>query len=912
MFYFWFHCAFIKDNYLCLRKRDLEKACKDTSCKIYSASFKIELIFNSVDDKENQENDKNKENQDKKYCGECNIPITAADNSVSLIKGQFHLECIHCENCGRKFSSKNQRNCIIKDGRATCDQCEFTEFFSKCHSCLRSLTTENIVQFENFAWHKECFRCFTCHKLFDHKKEEEFQFDESKSNLLCADSVNGCKSNRICGLGNACCVKNTPSNREMVKMIESIGKSWHECCFRCVECKKVLSSKSDKYYEKEGNPCCYSHEDNAQSVVEESHDCFVCGKDIQPNKHKLITVFEEYLHDYCFYCQFDGCNEHWDYSKLTENGINNCQEFIQIKQGKLMCKSHDNLFACFSCNKLIFPDNNNPLIIIDTLQSLFYYHFACLCCYICKTTIFQSLAPLLGYVPMNLPHCKKDTFRITFSNDFGRHSRIDMNHVGLDLGSAITIPGNTLKLFTLQNYLPICNKHKKECEKCKQMISDNSELVIVGKKNCFHRDCFSCFYSKCRKLLAIGNFIKIDFNNEQFYYCASHPICNICQFPIKHTEGHEDRLTVTTLDGEELLQDENGQFHAKCYCCFTCKQKIRSAEHSGMYERKLYCISCYPGLTCSYCSKVIDESTGEGHINILKKNNYHLNCFNCSICLEPFPSISEAIKVSEEGKPICKKCSTVLCDYCSKPIDAEFIECEDTAKKFHPNCFRCFLCTSVIANESYGMIDGDIFCIACLKRPVHTLACPICSKVIVLFFFFFSEFNFFKKQTATRDSREMNGKRYHNNCLHCKLCRVDISSVFNGADLLCNQCSSLQRDSNNSFNKIDEIINQPKKQIVSIYDDSQHQTKFLPKHLSARPQLASSFGSHRSSCSNLPASQNAARANTIPSKKGYLKKEGGRIKTVKRRWFVLAGSTLTYSTAPDVNYYYFFFFVNLY
>ena len=41
MFYFWFHTAYIKNNYFCLRKRDLEQACKDTNCKHFSNGFKI-------------------------------------------------------------------------------------------------------------------------------------------------------------------------------------------------------------------------------------------------------------------------------------------------------------------------------------------------------------------------------------------------------------------------------------------------------------------------------------------------------------------------------------------------------------------------------------------------------------------------------------------------------------------------------------------------------------------------------------------------------------------------------------------------------------------------------------------------------------------------------------------------------
>jgi hypothetical protein len=41
MLFFWFHTSYINNNYLCLRKRDLERAGKDKQCKHFAAGFKV-------------------------------------------------------------------------------------------------------------------------------------------------------------------------------------------------------------------------------------------------------------------------------------------------------------------------------------------------------------------------------------------------------------------------------------------------------------------------------------------------------------------------------------------------------------------------------------------------------------------------------------------------------------------------------------------------------------------------------------------------------------------------------------------------------------------------------------------------------------------------------------------------------
>jgi hypothetical protein len=76
--------------------------------------------------------------------------------------------------------------------------------------------------------------------------------------------------------------------------------------------------------------------------------------------------------------------------------------------------------------------------------------------------------------------------------------------------------------------------------------------------------------------------------------------------------------------------------------------------------------------------------------------------------------------------------------------------------------------------------------------------------------------------------------------------------------------------------------------------------------------LRSSVASHRQMSFDAPGfmSDKPAPAPEFKDRDGYLRKQGGRVKSMKRRWFVLKGNTLTYSVSPNVILAYFFVFFN--
>jgi hypothetical protein len=70
--------------------------------------------------------------------------------------------------------------------------------------------------------------------------------------------------------------------------------------------------------------------------------------------------------------------------------------------------------------------------------------------------------------------------------------------------------------------------------------------------------------------------------------------------------------------------------------------------------------------------------------------------------------------------------------------------------------------------------------------------------------------------------------------------------------------------------------------------------------------LRSSVASHRqlsfdSEISGSPRGSSSESKPETKEREGYLRKEGGRVKNMKRRYFILKGNTLTYSVSPNVS-----------
>jgi len=90
-------------------------------------------------------------------------------------------------------------------------------------------------------------------------------------------------------------------------------------------------------------------------------------------------------------------------------------------------------------------------------------------------------------------------------------------------------------------------------------------------------------------------------------------------------------------------------WHPEHFACGNCHNELGTAsffEHDGMP----HCERCYKGLFCSRCGKCDKPIMGSVITALSKK--WHVDCFTCSTCNQPFPGGSF---FERDGYPFCKQ-----------------------------------------------------------------------------------------------------------------------------------------------------------------------------------------------------------------------------------------------------------------
>jgi hypothetical protein len=487
---------------------------------------------------------------------------------------------------------------------------------------MRPLTDQKIIEQGDSGWHFDCFRCVFCKKLFEFKHNQEYVFHDNLP--YCPEHV-GFAAGMICQ--SAKC--NHP--QDLQNIISALGKTFHKECFTCIECGRVLNSSMDSYFEKDGFPCCQHHN---KPIL-----CYLCSENIP--RFEVVSALNENWHRRCFRCQEANCSQSWD--------VETCEEFVELRQGKPVCKHHG-LLTCSHCSKTV---SGQDLLQIENQD----WHKNCFKCNVCG---------------MILNHSSEYFF---------------------------------------EDGLPSCASHQRICFECQQNIRPD-DLIQALNEN-WHRNCFRCQMEGCGELLEEGDYLQV--NN--LHFCSRHPHCTKCRSPIPD---------------HEVYHDHNGQFHRRCFCCAGCSTPL-DPDNCGFHGRQLMCPDCHPAPKCDGCGKILEQ----GHIAVLTRH-YHIECFLCSKCEEPFASVTEAIAVAADGKPICASCSAILCEVCQKPILEKVLQSQGAS--FHPDCFRCCSCREPMRGN-YGMVDEVAYCAGCLSAPLLP-NCDVCNNVCNNFFLIF----FYKKK----------------------------------------------------------------------------------------------------------------------------------------------------------------------
>ncbi|KAG7199072.1 hypothetical protein KM043_017973 [Ampulex compressa] len=146
---------------------------------------------------------------------------------------------------------------------------------------------------------------------------------------------------------------------------------------------------------------------------------------------------------------------------------------------------------------------------------------------------------------------------------------------------------------------------------------------------------------------------------------------------------------------------------------FVCvnTQCRRPLQDIGFVEEKgqLYCEYCFERFIAPSCNKCNNKIKGDC-LNAIGKH-FHPECFNCSYCGKLFGNSPFFL---EEGLPYCEadwnELFTTKCFACGFPVEAGDRWVEALNNNYHSQCFNCTMCKKNLEGQSFYAKGGRPFC----------------------------------------------------------------------------------------------------------------------------------------------------------------------------------------------------------
>ncbi|XP_071442448.1 LIM domain-binding protein 3 isoform X4 [Hetaerina americana] len=198
--------------------------------------------------------------------------------------------------------------------------------------------------------------------------------------------------------------------------------------------------------------------------------------------------------------------------------------------------------------------------------------------------------------------------------------------------ASVTRPTSDYSVSTLRD--SVTKKEYPHCESCGNQIPRGPFITALGKTWC--PDHFVCVKEGCRRPLQDIGFVE---EQGQLYceYCFEKflaPACNKCSNKIKG----------------DCLNAIGQHFHPECFCCAYCR-KLFGNNPFFLEDGQPYCEADWNELFTTKCfSCGFPIEAGDRWVEALN-NNYHSQCFNCSMCKKNLEGQSFYAK---SGRPFCK------------------------------------------------------------------------------------------------------------------------------------------------------------------------------------------------------------------------------------------------------------------
>ncbi|XP_033193305.1 PDZ and LIM domain protein Zasp isoform X7 [Bombus vosnesenskii] len=146
---------------------------------------------------------------------------------------------------------------------------------------------------------------------------------------------------------------------------------------------------------------------------------------------------------------------------------------------------------------------------------------------------------------------------------------------------------------------------------------------------------------------------------------------------------------------------------------FVCvnTQCRRPLQDIGFVEEKgqLYCEYCFERFIAPSCNRCNNKIKGDC-LNAIGKH-FHPECFKCSYCGKLFGNSQFFL---EEGLPYCEadwnELFTTKCFACGFPVEAGDRWVEALNNNYHSQCFNCTMCKKNLEGQSFYAKGGRPFC----------------------------------------------------------------------------------------------------------------------------------------------------------------------------------------------------------
>uniref|UniRef100_A0A2K6LRK9 Filamin-binding LIM protein 1 n=1 Tax=Rhinopithecus bieti TaxID=61621 RepID=A0A2K6LRK9_RHIBE len=161
-------------------------------------------------------------------CAFCHKTVSPRELAVEAMKRQYHAQCFTCRTCRRQLAGQSFYQ---KDGRPLCEPC-YQDTLEKCGKC-GEVVQDHIIRALGQAFHPSCFTCVTCARCIG---DESFALG-SQNEVYCLDDFYR-KFAPVCSI---CENPIIPRDGKDAFKIECMGRNFHENCYRCEDCRILLS-----------------------------------------------------------------------------------------------------------------------------------------------------------------------------------------------------------------------------------------------------------------------------------------------------------------------------------------------------------------------------------------------------------------------------------------------------------------------------------------------------------------------------------------------------------------------------------------------------------------------------------------------------------------------------------------------